>query len=98
MSGCNEDVEQVTPQQQSGRVVFWSDFQGAPINVYMDGSFKGTITAISQTTPECGSSGNVTVTLSPGTYSYYAEDGTYEWSGRTFTVKSGQCASELLTN
>jgi len=55
-------------QEPTGQVVFWSDFYGPGINIYVEEEFKGTISTFFETEPECGSIGNITVSLAPGTY------------------------------
>jgi len=57
--------------ETKGDVVFWSDFDGPVIDVYFDGYYEGSITAINSYAPDCNESGNVTINLAPGTY--------YEW-------------------
>ncbi len=77
-------------------LTFWSDFHGSPINVYISGSYAGTITEIYSSAPSCGASGCVTQTYSaPTSVSYTAEDGDYTWNG-TATV-SGACNRMNLT-
>ena len=88
------------PSNIENRIVFWSNFPGEPINVFVEGQAIGTITSIGSETPACGSSGNVTRTYNPGTYSYTARenggDNPLNWSG-TFTIDSNvSCLSFLL--
>ena len=99
--GCSEDDSDdvAPPSQSSGQVVFWSDFDGPPIEVTFSGSSQGTITAISQSPPSCGSSGNVTRTLDPGTYSFSAEETSSpfrSWSGEFTISSSTSCLTFLL--
>lgn len=76
-------------------VTFWSDFQGSPIAVYVNGSYDGSITKIFSSPPSCGTGGCVTVKFSTtGTFSYTATDGDYTWSGSS-TVSSS-CKTILL--
>jgi len=66
----------------SKKVTFWSDFQGSPISVYVNGSYSGQISSIYNSSPGCSASGCVTKTLtSSTTISYTANDGTNNWSG-----------------
>lgn len=100
LTGCEKDDPPATPVIEiDNRVVFWSNFQGEPITVYINGSNVGTITAISSSSPGCGSSGNITRTLSPGTYSFTASesgDNPYSWSG-SFNIESDvSCLNYLL--
>lgn len=73
-----------------GSVMFWSDFPGSPIAVYISGSYKGQITKYHSSAPSCGTAGAVTIELSAGSYSFSAEDDSGTWSG-TITISSGNC-------
>jgi hypothetical protein len=77
--------------------MFWSNFQGSPISVYIGGNYAGQITNYySSSTPSCGASGCVTKTYSgPTSLSYTAEDDTHDWSG-TLSVTAG-CNKMCLT-
>ena len=76
----------------TGQVSFWQS--GTP-------SYGITTVAIGQTTDEitvdypngintCNESGCANFTLPTGTYSYYASDGSYEWSG-SITIIANSC-------
>ncbi|QNM85612.1 hypothetical protein H9W90_00365 [Polaribacter pectinis] len=97
-SSC-EDSEDPVETNITNRVMFWSDFQGPPISVTIEGgNGSGTITAINSSAPECGSSGNFTKILSPGTYSYSARDGNLVWNS-SFTIReSTSCTTIGLTD
>jgi hypothetical protein len=84
----------------TNQVVFWSDFQGPPISITIkDGNGSGTITAISDSSPDCGSSGSFTRTLSPGSYTYTARDGNLVWNNGRFTINEySSCTTVLLTD
>ena len=96
-TSCEEedDLDISTTHQ----VTFWSDFQGPPISVTINGgNGSGRVTAIGSSTPECGKSGNFTKTLAPGSYSYSARDGNLVWN-RSFTIREGtECTTILLTD
>lgn len=101
-TACTKDDPDDSPAPSfdiENRIVFWSDFQGEPITVRVDGVTIGTITSINSSPPGCGSSGNVTRTYAPGTYSFTAsESGSnpYTWSG-SFTIESDvSCLNYLL--
>ena len=86
-----------------GKVMFWSNFDGPPIDVYIDGESKGTITEFFSEEPLCDAQGCVTVTLAPGTYTFYAEeqfgpggnDRTWEYD---ITVRENMCGTYILTS
>jgi hypothetical protein len=83
--------------QLEGDFMIWSDFDGPPIDVYVDNSFSGTITGFFSSTPECNSDGCVTVSLEAGTYDFYAEEQASggqgkKWSG-TITVRASSCGA-----
>lgn len=71
-----EEEDDTSPQEFAPiQMVFWSDFQGPPIDVYLNDSFVGTITAVGSTPPDCGSSGNATTNVANGSnYQLYAEE------------------------
>lgn len=79
-----------------GKLTFWSNFDGPPIDIYIDNVMYGTITQYYKTSPGCEADGSVTVTLIPGTYNFFAvekpNDGSTprSWDG-TKTVEAYQC-------
>lgn len=89
-------------QPADGKMMFWSDFDGAPIDVWVDNNLEGTIGQFFTSTPECGSDGCVTVTLVPDSYTFYAEEENktgstgQTWHG-TFTIKPNSCGALNLT-
>jgi hypothetical protein len=89
-------------QVVDGKMMFWSNFDGPPIDVFVDSKFSGTITTFFSETPDCESQGCVTVTLIPGSYSFHAEEtnvagGTGKsWDG-TITIRANGCGSLTLT-
>ncbi|HLF33575.1 MAG TPA: hypothetical protein VI583_05035 [Cyclobacteriaceae bacterium] len=86
-----------------GKVMFWSSFDGPPIDVYIDGNYKGTVSQFFSEEPQCESQGCVTATLTPGTYTFYAEeqfgpggnDRTWEYD---VIVKASMCGTYELTS
>ena len=58
---CEEEEPIDTDFNAQQKIVFWSDFEGPPIDVYVNDSFKGTITAVGSSAPNCESNGNVTM-------------------------------------
>jgi hypothetical protein len=93
----NEDLMQdVNTQPQ---VVFWSDFQGPPIDVWLNDTRAGTITAIGSTPPECGSSGNATINVANGSsYDLYAQEqgNGREWRTTITIPQNADCYKFLL--
>jgi hypothetical protein len=76
-------------------LTFWSNFNGAPISVSVNGVYKGQISSYYSTSPSCNASGCVSIPFSStGSYSYSATDGTYTWSG-SGTITS-TCNTMLL--
>jgi|GEM_PF-336918 len=82
-----------------GEGIFWTDqdygFDG--IKVYVEGTYVGSITMYSSSTPDCGESGFVTITRETGDYSFSAEstDGTTTWSGE-ITINKNSCSKMRL--
>ena len=86
----------------SGSFMFWSNFDGPPIDIYVEGSFNGTITAFYEEAPACEASGCVTFDMEPGTYAFEAmeqsnnNNNPREWSG-TITIRANACTKLGLT-
>jgi len=86
----------------SGKTMFWSNFDGPPIDVFVDGAYYGTITSFYSETPSCESTGCVTISLPTGSYEFYAAEqsnGTSQprdWEG-PFIVKTNFCGTISLT-
>jgi len=89
-------------QPVDGKMMFWSNFDGPPIEVYVDGKYSGSITAFFTDTPACETQGCVTVTTAPGTYVFHAEEqsGTggsaKTWDG-SITIRANGCGTKTLT-
>lgn len=84
-----------------GQIMVWTsqDWQCGSIDVSIDGSYYGQITSYYYTgQPDCGASGCVTKTVSPGYHSIYAECSSYNWSGSNYYVESGECYTVHLGN
>lgn len=93
-----KEEEEMIPEIEN-QIVFWSDFQGPPIEVSVSGNVVGSITAISTDAPGCGSSGNVTLTLNPGNYSFSAQENSdpfRTWSGNFEIENDVACLNYLL--
>jgi len=58
---CEEEDPIDTDFNAQQKIVFWSDFQGPPIDVYVNNNFKGSITAVGSSAPDCESNGNITI-------------------------------------
>jgi hypothetical protein len=99
MESCESGVG---GDQTDGQMMFWSDFDGAPIDVYVDSKYQGTIEQFFAATPDCGSDGCVTVNLPPDTYSFHAEEqqgpgsSGQTWNGN-ITVRINSCGALNLT-
>lgn len=74
-NACTSDEEDSPELDLDYQIVFWSDFVGEPIDVYIDDRFIGRITSVGTSAPDCDSSGNVTFVATPGkTYKLYAKE------------------------
>ena len=78
--------------QNIGNGMVWTSNSSVnPISVYVNNILVGTITSCYfSTPPNCGASGCVTFQKTPGTYTIYATDGTYQWN-KTVTIQAGGC-------
>ena len=87
---------------EEGSYMFWSNFDGPRIDVFIEGNYFGTITQFYNTSPGCNADGCVTVTLEPGTYEMYAIEQTMsgitprEWND-VFTIRPNACGKKGLT-
>ena len=84
----------------TGEAIFWTseDFSCGDVSVYVEGVYEGSITNYySSETPECGSSGCVTVTRSAGTYDFNASCSSWTWSGEIIISNEG-CYRMQLTS
>ncbi|QIP14699.1 hypothetical protein G8759_19820 [Spirosoma aureum] len=84
----------------TGNVVFWTNFNGPYIEVFVNNQLIGTMTQYitSGGAPGCGQQGFVTVTLPQGSYSFVAKSKALipaKWEG-SITVINGQCRSMQL--
>lgn len=96
LTGSNNNNGNSNNNTSTYNLTVWSDFSGAPISVYINSDYEGSITQYYSSNPGCNSSGCVNVTfVSTGKYSYSASDGTHKWSG-TGTI-SGSCNTLNLT-
>jgi hypothetical protein len=99
MDSCEEFLDEGV---EYGSFMFWSNFDGPPIDIKIENSRAGTITAFYEESPACESSGCVTVELQPGTYNFEAVEQSNngntprEWSG-TITVSVNVCKKLGLT-
>ncbi len=85
------------PGTSTGTFSFWmqQDAKVGAVDVYVSGSFAGSITQYHSNGITCGQ-GNVNVTKSPGTYAWTAKGATGgSWSG-TITIEAGKCGTMRL--
>jgi len=99
-------IESCEPGQENdlpvdGKMMFWSNFDGPPIGIYVDSKYSGSITAFFTETPSCDTQGCVTVTMTPGTYSFHAEEQSGTGSAKTWdgsiTIRANGCGTITLT-
>lgn len=99
-SSCDTLIDEES--ELNGQTMFWSNFDGPPIDVFIDGDFYGTITTYFTEVPTCETPGCVTVELPAGSYDFYATEqsnGTNQprdWEN-FFTVRANACGTILLT-
>jgi hypothetical protein len=81
-----------------GKYTFWSNFDGPPIDIFVDNIHYGTIDLFYPDNPGCEAEGCVTVTLPAGDYEFKAieqfnSSGTpSEWNG-TISIKANTCST-----
>jgi hypothetical protein len=84
-----------------GSFMFWSNFDGPPIDIYVEG-MNGTITTFYEEAPACEASGCVTFDMEPGSYTFEAieqsnnNNNPREWSG-SITIRANACSKLGLT-
>ncbi len=78
----------------TGQLMFWTDFDGPEIDIFVDGSYKGSINQKYTSTPSCNGSNTLTVTLEEGVYKVTGQQdgGNLTWEGN-LTVQVEQCTS-----
>lgn len=85
-----------TPPIKPGKVSFWTNSKKGYIDIYVEGSFIGTLQShFTEGTPNCGQSGTVVFENKPGTYSYVAKSSQGTWSG-TITISGTGCSNMKL--
>ena len=83
---------------KEGMFTFWSNFDGPPIDIYVDNTYYGSISTFYSSNPGCEADGSVTVLLAPGIYDFEAIEqagntGTpKEWDG-TIEIKADVCST-----
>lgn len=97
LTSCEED-DSSDSNSGDDTYVFWSDFNGPPIKVWVDDVYQGKVTSVLTDSPNCNSSGNVTFQTSNSSHSFYAEeeDGTHYWSGTLVNTDGDNCFKYLL--
>ena len=82
---------------EEGMFTFWSNFDGPPIDIYVDDTYYGSINTFYSSNPGCEADGCVTLVLTPGIYNFEAVEqvgntGTpKEWDG-TIEIKADVCS------
>jgi hypothetical protein len=96
ISSCEGLLDEENNEQ--GKYSFWSNFDGPPIDIYVDNDFYGSISTFYASNPGCEADGCVTVTLPPGIYDFEAIEqpgntgSQREWDG-TIEIKANVCST-----
>ena len=83
---------------EEGKFTFWSNFDGPPIDIFIENRYYGSINTFYSSNPGCEADGSVTVVLSTGIYNFEAIEqagnaGTpKEWDG-TIEIKADVCST-----
>jgi len=94
--GCDSVLEEGLIEE--GKYTFWSNFDGPPIDIFIDNIHYGTIELFYPDNPGCEAEGCVTVTLPVGDYDFeaieqYNNSGTpSEWNG-TISITDNTCGT-----
>ena len=105
ISSCNSEDSYVTGQvsSTSGQAIFWTasgTLGGSYIEIFVDGVSAGKLTSYysNGVAPNCGSQGSVTITKSPGNYTWSGtgQDNT-KFTG-TVIVAVGTCVKVQITS
>lgn len=78
----------------TGQIAVWSSrstTKTGSTSVSIDNAYAGGLTTYYTSTPTCGDSGTITKTLSVGTHSLSAVDGSLSWGPSNFTITPGGC-------
>jgi hypothetical protein len=87
---------------KEGSFVFWFDSDeignwDGNVSIYIDGDYAGEIDEWYSDNPGCGSNGCVTVTRTPGYYSWSARSSNgSEWEGGTIEISANGCGDQQL--
>jgi len=91
---CEGLLDEENPAE--GMYTFWSNFDGPPIDIFIDNVYYGTITTFYPSNPGCEADGCVTVVLAPGSYYFEAIEqagnagSQRDWDG-TIEIKADVC-------
>jgi hypothetical protein len=95
LATCDGLLEETT---EKGKYTFWSNFDGPPIDIFVNNNYYGSISSFYPSNPGCEADGCVTVDLATGIYSFEAIEqpnnsgSQREWDG-TIEIKPNQCGT-----
>ena len=96
ITSCEGLLDEENSEQ--GKFTFWSNFDGPPIDIFVNNSYYGSINEFYSSNPGCEADGCVTVVLPPGTYTFEAIEqpnnsgSQREWDG-TIEIKANYCST-----
>ena len=82
---------------EEGKFTFWSNFDGPPIDIFVNNVYYGSISTFYSSNPGCDADGCVTIVLAPGIYQFRAIEqpnnsgSQKEWDG-TIEIKTNICS------
>jgi hypothetical protein len=88
-----------TPAPTTGQIAVYTTratTQTGSTTVTIDNVTAGSLTTYFTSAPTCGASGTVTKTLSVGSHTLSAADGTLTWGPTTFSITAGGCVTFAL--
>jgi len=94
-TSCEGLLDEETKEE--GKFTFWSNFDGPPIDIFVENNYYGSISTFYPSTPGCEADGCVTVVLSSGIYNFEAIEQSNnigsqrEWDG-TIEIKTNVCS------
>lgn len=86
------------PPTVAGKASFWAhpDIDGGPVIIYVDQEYKGKLTHMEESVPECGQEKTLTFEDAQGTYEYKAYNDKNVWRG-TIVIYPGECTLQILS-
>ena len=87
-----------TPPLVPGKASFWADpeIDGGPVIIYLDQEYKGKLSHMQESIPDCGQKYTLTSGEAHGTHEFKAYNDKNVWRG-TIVIYPGECTLQILS-